>query len=151
MFGKLNRLRVNTPKARMPSTPATVTAAPRDYFVDGPIGIYEKLNSDGSVNQVIIYVAMRRGGRALYAFDVTTPTSPTLLWKKTQSDLIALGQTWSEPRIARIHGNSNPVLVFGGGYDATAEDATTQGTTTMGNAIYVLDAYSGATLRTFAT
>ena len=151
MYGKLNRLRINTPKVRMPSTPAAVTAAPRDYFVDGPIGVYQKLNADGSVAKVIIYVAMRRGARALYAFDVTTPTSPTLLWKKTNADLSALGQTWSEPRIARIHGNTNPVLVFGGGYDATAEDATTPGTTTMGNAIYVLDAYSGATLRTFAT
>jgi type IV pilus assembly protein PilY1 len=151
MYGKLNRLRINTPKVRMPSTPAAIVAAPRDYFVDGPIGVYQKLRADGSVEKVIIYVAMRRGARALYAFDVTTPTSPTLLWKKTNTDLALLGQTWSEPRIARIRGNSNPVLVFGGGYDATAEDATTPGTTTMGNAIYILDAYSGSTLRTFAT
>ena len=151
MYGKLNRLRINTPKVRMPSTPAAIVAAPRDYFVDGPIGVYQKLRADGSVEKVIIYVAMRRGARALYAFDVTTPTSPTLLWKKTNTDLALLGQTWSEPRIARIRGNTNPVLVFGGGYDATAEDATTPGTTTMGNAIYILDAYSGSTLRTFAT
>jgi len=151
MFGKLNRLRVNTPKVQMPSTPAAIVAAPRDYFVDGPIGVYQKLRTDGSVEKVIIYVAMRRGGRVLYAFDVTTPSSPTLLWKKSNSDLTALGQTWSEPRIARIRGNSAPVLVFGGGYDATAEDASTPGTTTMGNAIYVLDAYSGSPLRTFVT
>jgi len=135
----------------MPSTPAAIVAAPRDYFVDGPIGVYQKLRTDGSVEKVIIYVAMRRGGRVLYAFDVTTPSSPTLLWKKSNSDLTALGQTWSEPRIARIRGNSAPVLVFGGGYDATAEDASTPGTTTMGNAIYVLDAYSGSPLRTFVT
>jgi len=151
MFGKLNRLRVNTPKVQMPSTPAAIVAAPRDYFVDGPIGVYQKLRTDGSVEKVIIYVAMRRGGRVLYAFDVTTPSSPTLLWKKSNSDLTALGQTWSEPRIARIRGNSAPVLVFGGGYDATAEDTSTPGTTTMGNAIYVLDAYSGSPLRTFVT
>jgi len=151
MFGKLNRLRVNTPKVQMPSTPAAIVAAPRDYFVDGPIGVYQKLRTDGSVEKVIIYVAMRRGGRVLYAFDVTTPSSPTLLWKKSNSDLTALGQTWSEPRIARIRGNSAPVLVFGGGYDANAEDASTPGTTTMGNAIYVLDAYSGSPLRTFVT
>ena len=151
MFGKLNRLRIDTPKVQMPSTPAAVTAAPRDYFVDGPIGVYEKLNADSSVNQVIVYVAMRRGARSLYAFDVTTPTSPTLLWKKTPTDLSVLGQTWSEPRIARIHGNSNPVLVFGGGYDATAEDASSPGTTSMGNAVYILDAISGSTLRTFST
>ncbi len=152
MYGKLNRLRINTPKVQMPSTPAGLTVAPRDYFVDGPIGVYQKLNADSSVNKVIIYVAMRRGGRVLYAFDVTTPTAPIVLWKKTSTDLSLLGQTWSEPRIARVKGSDNPVLVFGAGYDPTAEDASPPATTpTMGNAIYVLDAYTGSTLKTFAT
>ncbi len=101
---------------------------------------------------MIIYVGMRRGGRVIYAFDVTTPTSPVFLWKKANTDTGSslLGQTWSEPRLARIKGNSNPVLVFGAGYDATAEDASTPGTTTMGNAIYVLDAISGNLLKQFA-
>jgi type IV pilus assembly protein PilY1 len=150
MFGQLNRLRINSPKVRMPTTPASSTSTPRDYFVDGPIGIYERLASDNSVQQVILYVAMRRGGRMLYAFDVTTPTSPVFLWKKTNADLPLLGQTWSEPRLARIKGNTNPVLVFGGGYDPTAEDASTPGTTTMGNAIFVLDAINGNLLKQFA-
>ncbi|HEY2190395.1 MAG TPA: PilC/PilY family type IV pilus protein, partial [Caldimonas sp.] len=149
LYGKLNRLRINTPKVQMPSTPAALGATPRDYFVDGPIGVYERLAADNSVQQVIIYVAMRRGGRMLYAFDVTTPSSPTLLWRKTNADLPQLGQTWSEPRIARIRGNANPVLVFGGGYDATAEDALPAGTTTMGNAVFVLDGVSGNLLRRF--
>jgi type IV pilus assembly protein PilY1 len=149
MFGKLNRLRTNSPKVRMPSTPAASGATPRDYFVDGPIGVYQKLRADGSIEKVVIYVGMRRGGRMLYAFDVTTPSSPTLLWKRTNAHLPLLGQTWSEPRVARIRGNTNPVLVFGGGYDAAAEDAAPAGTTTMGNAIYVLDAISGNALRTF--
>jgi len=134
----------------LPSSPIGSTATVRDYFVDGPIGVYQKLRADGSVEKVVVYVATRRGGRMLYAFDVTTPTSPTLLWKKTNADLPLLGQTWSEPRVARVRGNTNPVLVFGAGYDATAEDATVPGTTTMGNAIFVLDAISGNTLRTFA-
>jgi len=151
MFGKLNRLRINSPKVRMPTTPSSSTATPRDYFVDGPIGVYEKLRSDNSVEKVIIYVGMRRGGRLLYAFDVTNPTSPVFMWKKTNADLSLLGQTWSEPRLARIRGNSNAVLVFGAGYDAAAEDASPVGTTTMGNAIYVLDAVSGNVLKTFAT
>jgi len=94
---------------------------------------------------------MRRGGRLLYAFDVTNPSSPVFMWKKTSSDLSLLGQTWSEPRLARIRGNSNAVLVFGGGYDATAEDASPAGATTMGNAVYVLDAISGNLLKQFAT
>jgi len=150
MFGKLNRLRTNLPKILLPSSPIGSMATPRDYFVDGPIGVYQKLRADGSVEKVVIYVATRRGGRMLYAFDVTTPSSPTLLWKKTNADLPLLGQTWSEPRVARVRGHSNPVLVFGGGYDAVAEDALVPGTTTMGNAVYVLDALTGNALRTFA-
>ncbi len=43
------------------------------------------------------------------------------------------------------------MLVFGAGYDATAEDATTPGPVTMGNAVYVLDAISGNMLRSFPT
>jgi type IV pilus assembly protein PilY1 len=151
MLAKLNRLRTNSPEVRMPTTPASVTAAPRDYFVDGPIGVYQRVAADGTVLQAIIFVGMRRGGRLLYAFDVTNPSAPSLLWRKSQADLSLLGQTWSEPKVARIKGSLNPVLVFGAGYDAAAEDPSTPGTTTMGNAFYVLDAVTGALLKTFPT
>jgi len=151
MFPRLNRLRVNTPPVRLPSTPASSIATPRDYFIDGPIGVYQRLSSEGNVEKVIIFVSMRRGGRLLYAFDVTTPSAPVFMWKKSNSDLPLLAQSWSEPRIARIKGNTNPVLVFGGGYDAAAEDATSAGTTTMGNAVFVLDAYTGTMLKTLGT
>jgi len=151
MFSKLNRLRINTPEVRLPSTPAASPARPRDYFIDGPIGVYQRFAADGTVSQAIIFVGMRRGGRLLYAFDVTDPAAPRLLWKKTPVELPALGQSWSEPKVARIKGNPNPVLVFGAGYDAAAEDASTPGTTTMGNAIYVLDAITGDLLRAFPT
>jgi type IV pilus assembly protein PilY1 len=151
MFSKLNRLRTNSPTIRLPSTPVGLDAAPRDYFVDGPIGIYQHFDASGSVDQAIIFVAMRRGGRLLYAFDVTNPSAPRLLWRKTQANLPLLGQTWSEPKVARIKGSLNPVLVFGAGYDAAAEDPSAPGTTTMGNAIYVLDAINGDLLKTFAT
>ncbi|MEO5845963.1 MAG: PilC/PilY family type IV pilus protein [Caldimonas sp.] len=151
MYGKLNRLRINTPEVRMPSTPSSSTATPRDYFIDGPIGVYQRFSAAGAVEQAIIFVAMRRGGRLLYAFDVTTPTAPALLWKKTSADLGALAQSWSEPRVARIKGSLNPVLVLGAGYDAAAEDAGSAGTTTMGNAIFVLDAVTGALLKSFPT
>jgi type IV pilus assembly protein PilY1 len=151
MFDKLNRLRINTPEVRLPSTPAASPATPRDYFIDGPIGVYQRFAADGTVAQALIFVGMRRGGRLLYAFDVTDPAAPTLLWKKTPVELPALGQTWSEPKVARIKGSLNPVLVLGAGYDAAAEDASTPGTTTMGNAIYVLDAVTGGLLRAFPT
>lgn len=155
-FGKLNRLRSNTPEIRLSITPvATPTTATtpltRDYFVDGPIGIYQKVLANGTVDKVILYVAMRRGGRVLYALDVTNPSTPSFLWKKTETDISVLGQTWSEPKVARIRGNTNPVVIMGAGYDAAAEDVTPQGTTTMGNAVLVLDAFTGTVLKTFST
>ena len=151
MFGKLNRLRTNTPEVRMWNTPPGSSATARDYFLDGPISVYQRFGLDGNVAQAIIYVATRRGGRLLYAFDVTNPAAPSLLWKKTPAQLPALGQTWSEPKVARIKGNLTPILVFGAGYDSAAEDSAPAGTTTMGNAVYVLDAISGNLLRSFPT
>jgi len=113
--------------------------------------VYQRFSAVGAVEQAIIFVGMRRGGRLLYAFDVTNPAAPSLLWKKSPAQLPQIGQSWSEPKVARIKGSLNPVLVLGAGYDAAAEDAGTPGPTTMGNAIYVLDAVTGSLLREFPT
>ncbi|MEO5697251.1 MAG: PilC/PilY family type IV pilus protein [Burkholderiaceae bacterium] len=153
MFGKLNRLRSNTPAIRLSTTPAEAVATPRDYFVDGPIGVYRSVNASNVTTKAILYVTMRRGGRVLYAIDVTDPTAPQYLWKVSNATtgMTALGQTWSAPKVARVKGQTNPVVIFGGGYDAVAEDANSAGSTTMGNAVFVLDAFSGALLRSFTT
>ncbi len=149
-FPKLNRLRANSPEIRL-STTISSTATPRAYFVDGPIGVYQKVSSTGVNEKVILYVAMRRGGRLLYALDVTNPLAPTFLWRKTQADISVLGQTWSEPTVAKIKGNTNPVIIMGAGYDAVAEDISPQGSINMGNAVLVLDAFTGAFLKQFNT
>ena len=151
MFSKLNRLRSNTPDIRFPTTDLLANATPRDYFVDGPITVYRKVDSSGATSAVWIYVGMRRGGRQIYAFDVTDPVNPKFKWKTTNasSGMSLLGQTWSAPKVAKLKGRTNPVLIFGGGYDATAEDAASPGSTTMGNAVFVLDAFDGTNLQTF--
>ena len=155
-LGKLARLRANTPEVRLSTTvvgtPVSAsTPLPRDYFVDGPIGVYQKVLADGSIDKVYIFVTMRRGGRVLYALDVTNPAVPRFLWKKAPADIAVLGQTWSEPRVARIKGHSNPVIIMGAGYDNTAEDASSPGTTTAGNAVLVLDAINGNLVKQFST
>lgn len=152
VFGRLKRLRDSTPEIALSTTPAGTGATPRDYFVDGPIGVYQKLNAGGGSDRVILYVGMRRGGRLLYAIDVTTPTAPKMLWKKTASSpgMAMLGQTWSEPKPVRLRGHVNPVVVVGGGYDADAEDATPTGATTVGNAVFVFDAFDGTLVKTFS-
>ncbi len=152
-FSKLKRLRDNTPEVKLSSTAATGTT-PRDYFVDGPIGLYQKINSGGTPDKVMLFVGMRRGGRTLYAFDVTNVAVPKLVWKKTNTDtgMSNLGQTWSEPRVAKVRGHANPVVIMGGGYDEPGEDPyTPTSSPTMGNAIYVFDAFDGTKLAEFST
>ena len=151
VFGRFKRLRDNLPEIRFPITPPAATTLPRDYFVDGSVTVYQKLDAAQATERAIIYVTMRRGGRFLYAFDVTTPTQPVMLWRKSNADIPVLGQTWSDARVALLKGNADPVIIMGAGYDAAGEDATTPGPTTMGNAVVVLDAMTGALLKTFAT
>jgi type IV pilus assembly protein PilY1 len=148
---RFRRMRNNLPEIRFPATAPGGTAVPRDYFVDGSITVYEKRDATKAIERAILYVTMRRGGRFLYAFDVTNPTAPKMLWRKSSSTLPVLGQTWSDARVARIRGSSNPVLVMGAGYDAAAEDAVPPAATTMGNAVVVLDAFDGTLLRTLST
>jgi len=153
MLPKLKRLRDNAPKILLSTTLAVDGNVPRDYFVDGPIGVYQETNASGIPTKVIIYVGMRRGGRALYAFDVTVPAAPKYLWKVTNAstDMSALGYTWAEARPAKLKGRTNPVVVLAGGYDPAAEDPNSPGTTTMGNKVFVLDAFNGSLLKSFDT
>ncbi len=86
-----------------------------------------------SGDKVYLYMSMRRGGDFMYALDVTNPAAPKLLWRKSSADTDdgwgQLGQSWSEPKIAKLKANigntNNPeniVLIFGAGYDDTVED-----------------------------
>ncbi|TBW06584.1 pilus assembly protein PilY [Azotobacter chroococcum subsp. isscasi] len=135
----------------------SVTTEPKPYGVDGPITAYR------DAGEAWIYAAMRRGGRALYAFEVSdsdlgTPVfkwrigcSPDIAAVDCTSDFDRLGQTWSSAKpfqAAGYESGNAPLLIMGAGYD-TCED-TDDGThnhscgdTPLGNRIYVLDADDG--------
>ncbi len=126
---------------------------PKPYFVDGSIGFYTKdanndgqLTASGSNDKAYVYLSMRRGGRFYYALDVTDPDVPKLLWKKTNTSTGygELGLTWSEPKPASIRYQNNAVVVFGLGYDATANDPDTPTAATMGRGLMVADAATGS-------
>ncbi len=152
-FAKLNRQRTNSPVLQLPSTPQGILPAPqpKDYFADGPTGVYQVINAGGTTDTALIFIAMRRGGRFIYALDVSTPDNPQLLWKKSYTDtgFSELGQTWSQPKVAFVKGyadgsgNPKPVLIFGAGYD-TYEDSEPPQADTEGRGIFVLDAATGA-------
>lgn len=156
-FNKLNRQRINSPMLLMPTTPAGIVPTPqkKDYFLDGATGVYQLLNADGTTSAANIYLSARRGGRIIYALNVSNPTSPQFLWEidstgltttsgyTAVSEFSELGQTWSAPKVASVDGYANPVLIFGAGYD-TAEDSEPPLTDTMGRGIFIVDALTGA-------
>jgi type IV pilus assembly protein PilY1 len=168
-IARLPRLKDDIPLISFPGLPSvTPTAQPKDYFFDGSSGLYQTADN----NTVWIYPVQRRGGRMIYAFNASTPSSPTFKWRAGCPDLTddtgckdgtgtagmtGIGQTWSTPTVAFVKGYSTtvPVVILGGGYNS-CEDVdnatyTCTKTTGVGNRIYVLAGDSGAVLQTFIT
>jgi type IV pilus assembly protein PilY1 len=151
------------------------TFSDKVYGLDAPMTIWRQdTNENGSVVQTVngidtpeaddhvyIYQGMRRGGSNLYALDVSRRQSPKLLWQidgeaydaSPSGDFRDLAQTWSVPQLSKIQVNCSngscvekDVLFFGGGYDTVHDTATTPTTGDKGNAIYMVDATTGALL-----
>lgn len=133
--------------------------APSDmhpYGLDGPLGVWFKdINGNGTVqtadgDRIFIYASMRRGGRNIYALDVTNRASPSLQWviKGGEGDFAELGETWSRPVLTRVklNGETRTVLVIGGGYDPDQDANETVAVDDTGRAIYVVDAETGQRL-----
>jgi type IV pilus assembly protein PilY1 len=144
-FPKFKRLRDNKPLLKLPGT-LDPDAEPKNYFMDGPIGSYQ----DVAAGKAYIFATARRGGRLIYAFDVSDPTDPQFMWRVSEKELPELGQTWSEPKAFNVRGPSGArlVLMFGAGYDPV-EDTVPPGAATMGRGVYVLDALTGKELKFF--
>jgi hypothetical protein len=161
-FSRLSRLMTDSPLVSYPNTTIT-SATAKDYFFDGSTGVYQDANLTNPT--VWIFPTMRRGGRMIYAFDVSNPNSPSFKWKAGCPNLSndtgcttgmeGIGQTWSSPNVALIKGYSTttPILAIGGGYD-TCEDADTASptcTSTKGGFVYILNANTGEKIASFAT
>jgi len=116
---------------------AGTQGAAKPYGMDGPITALEF--TDGVDDMVYIYAGMRRSARIMYAFDVSDPDDPEMLWKLgcpdmnddssctgapgyTSDDFSKLGQTWSAANVfyaaSYFDGDGvKPMLIMGGGYD----------------------------------
>ncbi|MEX1993018.1 MAG: PilC/PilY family type IV pilus protein [Steroidobacteraceae bacterium] len=174
--GKLKRLLNNDPLIAYPPTPAP-GSTPKDYFFDGSAGLFQNVDN----SKIWVFPSMRRGGRMLYAFDVTSPTAPRLKWRvgctnpslsDTASCIDAsgaasglftqMGQSWSTAAVALVKGFSadpnTPVIIVGGGYDSCDDQdaapntaCTATGYTRRGNRVYVINANTGALEKEFVT
>ena len=158
---KIKRIRDNTTTISFPGhTTGTPTPLPKDYGVDGAVTAYKGATS------ATIFTTMRRGGRSVYAFNVpdSNPTNPSLIWKigcpnssddvGCTSGFTAIGQTWSAPKVLTASGyTSGPMLIMGGGYDTCHDADPNSGCTSSskGNKVFLLDAGTGALLKTFTT
>lgn len=92
---------------------------------DGSPKIYfEDKDQDGKIDKAYLAFGMRRGGRAVYALDITDKAKPQFLWKidNNTKGFEELGETWSAPAFTRMRASTNPVLVFGAGYDPVPND-----------------------------
>jgi Tfp pilus tip-associated adhesin PilY1 len=151
-FTKLRRLFNNAPAIRFFGD---LTGTPKDYFFDGPTGVFQKADN----SKVWIFPTMRRGGRKIYAIDVTDPNNPVFKWSRgchagvCDPGFENIGQTWALPQVAFIKGYSetNPVIVLGGGYSSCEDSNTpTPACGTQGSGVYVIDMNSGSLLRHFS-
>ncbi|MEM1110587.1 MAG: PilC/PilY family type IV pilus protein [Pseudomonadota bacterium] len=117
-------------------------------------------NGDGTIkasdgDKAYVFLGMRRGGRYLYALDVTTPGTPTFLWMKSPADagMSELAYTFSQPLVTLIPGyNDNsgvpkPVVIVGAGYDLAKDGTGVAVADSMGRGLFVLDAVTGALVR----
>jgi type IV pilus assembly protein PilY1 len=168
-LSKFSRLRAQSPVIYYPDTLATDSAR-KDYAIDGPVTAYRGTIGGAGPTKTFIYATMRRGGRSIYAFDVsnadTAPSSPSLKWRigcaadgTCTPFMSGIGQTWSTIK-PFTHGNhssgNSPLLIFGGGYD-TCEDYDSGAanhnctSSSTGHQIYVVDGDTGTEVRTFDT
>lgn len=144
VMDKMSTLRTNTP---------LTGTSPHPYTVDGaPVVFTNDVNGNGTIDdgdRVIVYIGLRRGGRAYYAIDASDPDDPQLLWRITSDDtgFEQLGLSFSTPQVGRmrIGGVSTPILVIAGGYD-TNKDIRNDAPGTddsVGNALFVVNALTG--------
>lgn len=164
---RFQRLRDAAALINVPSIPLDENNMP--YLFDGPL-VIEATDVDHDcrytegVDSVWLFASLGRAGRALYAFDVTNPEQPRLMWRKAHdsSGFAELGQTWSSPVPVRVRTADGTIaaLILGAGYDPVAQDrgydvkrqgylAAKTSQAGMGRGIFVLAAQTGEVLRQF--
>jgi type IV pilus assembly protein PilY1 len=130
------------------------------YGIDGSPVLYSKdVDNDGTIDDsdgdiAWVFFGLRRGGRGLYALDLSNPDAPEFKWHidETTTGFGELGQSWSDPVVTRIPGYVDssgvpkPVLVFGAGYDPVNDGTglASASVDTMGRGIFIVDADDGS-------
>ena len=116
----------------------TATNYGHEYYVDGEIAVSSRASTPGGKN--ILVGALGRGGKALYALDVTDPStfdSTKVLWEFTDADL---GMVLGRPIIVKLNNGKTAVMV-GNGINSTSERAV----------LFLIDITTGALIQKIDT
>ncbi len=125
----LPNLRYSTGETHTNYLDSTVSA----YVYDAPTDTSKV--GDGTADNVYLIVGQRRGGGSnavpatgfYYLLDATNPEKPKYIksFSNATADFTELGETWSEPSIAKIKVGSKYKIaaIFGSGYDNLNEDS----------------------------
>lgn len=108
------------------------------YFVDGPVMVSPRTVTPG---KSYLVGALGRGGKGLYALDVSTPKkfgANDVMWEINSG--ANMGHVLGEPLISRL-GNGTAVAIFGNGINSTSGKAV----------LYVVDLLTGAVLNEIDT
>ena len=109
------------------------------HFVDGPIVVSDRKQTPG---RNILVGALGRGGKGLYALDVSDPagfSESGYLWEETGSDP-DMGLVQSEPIIAKLNNGATAVIVSNG-----------VNSTNGYSALFVYDLATGALIKKIST
>jgi type IV pilus assembly protein PilY1 len=159
------------PPDQLPRLKGMVEGYVHQIYVDSSARIWFKdVDEDGKVDtddgdQVILVCGERKGGTSYFALDVTTPTSPSFLWRISQADdsvngsgplpagaaplvIADLGQSWSEPQFGDVKTTADdvnagtPVSVFfiAGGFSSD---------NSAGKAIMAINVLDGSVVKAF--
>jgi type IV pilus assembly protein PilY1 len=115
----------------------TGTSYVHDYFVDGEIAVSTAAETPG---MNILVGSLGRGGKALYALDVSNPSTfgaSNVMWEFTDPDL---GLVLGKPFIAKLNSGQTAVIV-GNGYNSTSERSV----------LYIIDITTGALIHKIDT
>lgn len=92
------------------------------FFVDGEITVADVYSKADKEWKTILVGSMGRGGKAVFALDITDPADVKFLWEKSATDIPELGNTLGKPIIAQVANGDWRVLI-GNGPNSAAETA----------------------------
>jgi type IV pilus assembly protein PilY1 len=107
------------------------------FFVDGDL---EVSTERVTPKERILVGTLGRGGRSIFAIDVTDPTKPNVLWEKTAADIPNLGKVLGKPVIATVN-TGKAAVILGNGYNGASDESE----------LLVLDLHTGALISELKT